>query len=77
MLPGRRLFWGPDGCGHWGFQVKCVSGCWELTRRNEIVVAAADGVHRREESRVFHQHLRSPLGMGAENEDNTHQVCRS
>lgn len=22
----RKIFWGPDKCGHRGFQVKCVSG---------------------------------------------------
>lgn len=22
LLSGRRLFWDPDRCGHWGFQVK-------------------------------------------------------
>lgn len=52
MLPGRQLFWGPDRCGHWGFQVICVSGYWELTCRNGVDVAPPDGVHRRQERRI-------------------------
>lgn len=36
----------------------------------------ADGVHRREEIRVFHQDLLSPLGMWAEGEERPqHMAC--
>lgn len=31
---GRKFFWDPDRCGHWGFQVKCVSRYREQTPRN-------------------------------------------
>lgn len=24
VLPGRKVFWDPNRCGHWVFQVKCV-----------------------------------------------------
>lgn len=34
-----------------------------------------EGVHRWEESRVFHQRLLSPLGMGAENKRHHQKVC--
>ena len=34
VLPGRKFFWDPDRCGHWRFQVKYVSGYWELISRN-------------------------------------------
>ena len=35
VLPARKFFWDPVECGHWGFQVKCVSRYWELTSRDE------------------------------------------
>lgn len=31
VLPGKKFSCGLDRCGHWAFQVKCVSGYWELT----------------------------------------------
>ena len=34
VLLGRKFFWGPDRCVYWGFQVKCVSGDWELILRD-------------------------------------------
>lgn len=34
VLPGRKFFSGLDRCGYWGFQVKRVSGYWELAIRN-------------------------------------------
>lgn len=33
-----------------------------------------DGVHRREESRVVYQYLRSPVGMRSESEERSEQV---
>jgi hypothetical protein len=30
VFPGRKFFWDPASCGHWRFQVKCVSGYWKL-----------------------------------------------
>jgi hypothetical protein len=47
-------------CGHWGFQVKCVSGYWKLTLWNGDGLGQGEGVHRREESRMFHYELLSP-----------------
>lgn len=51
MLPGRRLLWGPDMCGHWGRGVK------------RVYVAGAVEVHRRE---GFPPGSLSHLEMGAE-----------
>lgn len=37
---------------------------------------AAEGIHRREGSKVFHQNLLGPLGMGANCEERPqHVVC--
>lgn len=36
-------FCGPGGCGHWGFQVKCVSGFWELTLKKGDVLEVLNG----------------------------------
>jgi hypothetical protein len=35
VSPGRKLFWDANRCGHWTFQVKCVSRFWELTLKND------------------------------------------
>lgn len=66
-------------CGHLGFQVKCVSRYWQLTLRNTqewdwARRRFAEVVHRRKKTMVFHQHLLSPLGMGAESEQRMQQV---
>ena len=66
-FPGRSFFWGPVGFDHWGFQVKCVPGYWELTLRNRDRLGLRG--HRGEESRVFHWDLLSPLGIGAESKE--------
>lgn len=34
VLPGRKSFWGPGRCGHWGFQIKCIPRSRELIFRN-------------------------------------------
>ena len=34
VLPAKKLFWDPDRCGLWGFQLKCASRNWELTLGN-------------------------------------------
>lgn len=70
MLSGRKFFWGPHRCGYWGFKVKCVSGCWELTFQNGDRLGWAEGVHRRYSRRTC---LVSPLGMGSENEERPEQ----
>lgn len=35
MLPHGKFFWDLDRCRRWGFQVKFVSGDWELILQNE------------------------------------------
>lgn len=56
--------------GHWGFWIKCISRCWELTLRNgDRVGVGAEGILRKEESRMFHQDLLNLLGLGAESEE--------
>ena len=66
-FPGNKFFLDPDKCGHQGFQVKCVSMYWEMPLRNGGLGGVGnDMVHRREESRVFHQDLLSPLAMSPE-----------
>lgn len=47
------------------FQIKCISKYWELILRNVDEVGVwAKGVHRREDSRMFHQELFNSLVMG-------------
>lgn len=66
----RKFFWDPDRFGHWGFWIKCISRCWELTLRNgDRVGVGAEGILRKEESRMFHQDLLNLLGLGAESEE--------
>lgn len=71
VFPGRKVFWGHEKCGCWGFQVKCASMYWELTLRsgNSLGEEGTEWVHRREEGRVLHQDLLGPLGMGTESEE--------
>ena len=33
-MPGKKFFWDADNCGHWVYQVKCVSKFWEPTFTN-------------------------------------------
>lgn len=54
--------------------VSCVKYCpshWEMTLRNGkgLGRGSAEGIHRRDESRVFHYYLSSPLGMRPESEE--------
>lgn len=66
-LPGKKFFWDPDSCGHWAFQVKGFTRYLELSlRKGDGMVG--EGVHRRKESRLFHQDLLSALGIGAKSE---------
>lgn len=51
MLAGRKFFWDPNRFSPWGFQVKCVLGA---DRKGDGPEMRAEGVHRIEESRVFH-----------------------
>lgn len=68
VLPGKKFSWSLDRFGHWGFQLKSVSGYWELTSRNGDGLEGGEGVHRREKIRVFHQELLSPLALGESEE---------
>lgn len=60
-----------------GVQVASVSRYWELTLGMEMGWGGGDeGAQRREESRMCHQDLLSPLGMGAKrNERLPKLVC--
>lgn len=51
-----------------GILVKCVSRYWELILRSRDVLGRGLRVHRKEESRLFHKDLHSPLAMGTESE---------
>lgn len=60
-MPGRTVFCGHDRRGHVAFQVKCISGNWELTVTG-IDWEGAEGLHSREGRRMFQQEV-STLGM--------------
>lgn len=48
---------------------------WELTLKNgDFLEKGAEGVYRREETRVFHKDKLSPLGKGVENGQKPQQV---
>lgn len=69
-MTGRKSLWNPDRDSHRGFLVKCVPMYWELTFRNrDGLEGDFEGVYRRNEIRVFHQDVLSPLGMGTESEE--------
>lgn len=44
----------PDRYGPWRFQVKCVSYYWDLKFRNGDGFGAVEGLHKWEDSGVFH-----------------------
>jgi hypothetical protein len=69
MVPRRKFFWGSDKCGYSGFWVKCVSRYWELMLRKKNWLSSAEGIHKREESCMFHQDLLSSLVRRAESEE--------
>lgn len=66
-------------CGHWGFQMKCVSRTWELSFLSGDGLGGGELGHLREGSQVLHHSLLSSLGTGTENEERSHSVvcCRT
>lgn len=81
----RRVWWlyvtcrkicGFDRCGHWEFYVKYISGYWNLRHRKGIVLEVAEGLHKREESKVIHQVMLSWCpGNGGREDRPQSQVC--
>lgn len=54
--------------------VKYVPGYWELILRNgDELGEVSEGIHRKEESKVFHRDLFGPLAKGAEIVERTQQ----
>lgn len=65
MLPVGKFSGGSDRCRHWGFQVKGVSGYWDLRLKNEEELESVEGLRNKEEVECFSRScLVSPLGMG-------------
>lgn len=57
-------FFGPDSCGHWGFQVKHVSVHWELALRNGARLGDLWGSQEGREQCSTMIYLSHLLGMG-------------
>ena len=54
VCDGCREIWDPDRCGHWGFQVSCVPGYWELILRDGNVLGLTGlGLQKRKERLAF------------------------
>jgi hypothetical protein len=70
VFSGRKIFWDADIWGHWEFQIKCTSTYWKLTPRNGDGLGwRAEGVHKREGSRMLYQILLGVLEIRAESEE--------